>query len=60
MAKVADFRKNQESFADYLPYAGMVADGVILNKDGALMAGWEIAGPDLESQTNMERNVLAA
>jgi len=60
VARVADFRKNRESFADYLPYAGVVANGIILNKDGALMAAWEIAGPDLESQTNMERNVLSA
>lgn len=50
------FSGRTPSFADLLPYAGLVANGVILLKNGALMAGWYFAGPDSESSTDLERN----
>lgn len=59
MAALRDFRHGGPSFADLLPYAGVVADGVILLKDGSLMAGWYFAGPDSESSTNPERNEVS-
>jgi type IV secretory pathway TrbD component/type IV secretory pathway VirB2 component (pilin) len=40
------FRHTGPSFADLLPYAGLVDNGVLLLKDGSLMAGWYFAGPD--------------
>lgn len=59
MVLLKRFRAPGPSFADLVPYAGLVDDGVILLKDGSLMAGWYFAGPDSESATDLERNELA-
>ncbi|MHB1110552.1 MAG: conjugal transfer protein TrbE, partial [Devosia sp.] len=59
MVALRQFRNTKPSFADLTPYAGLVADGVILLKDGSLMAGWYFAGPDSESSTNIERNEVS-
>ena len=59
MVALKRFRRAGPSFADLVPYAGLVADGLILLKDGALMAGWYFAGPDSESSTNLERNEVS-
>jgi type IV secretion system protein VirB4 len=56
MAALHSFRHAGPSFADLLPYAGLVDDGILLLKDGSLMAGWYFAGPDCESSTDGERN----
>jgi type IV secretion/conjugal transfer VirB4 family ATPase len=59
MVALRKFRNTHPSFSDLVPYAGLVADGVILLKDGSLMAGWYFAGPDSESSTNLERNEVS-
>lgn len=60
MAKIADFRQNEkEGFADLLNYAGLVDDGIIVNKDGSFMAGFAIKGPDVANATDEERNYTA-
>ncbi|MFZ5692231.1 MAG: conjugal transfer protein TrbE [Pseudomonadota bacterium] len=59
MVALRDFRHSGPSFADLLPYAGLVAPGVVLLKDGSLMAGWYFAGPDSESSTDVERNEVS-
>ncbi|MDZ7600414.1 MAG: conjugal transfer protein TrbE, partial [Hoeflea sp.] len=59
MVALKQFRNSKPSFSDLLPYAGLVADGIILLKDGSLMAGWYFAGPDSESSTNVERNEVS-
>jgi type IV secretory pathway TrbD component len=41
------------------PMPALVANGVILLKDGSLMAGWYFAGPDSESSTDAERNEVS-
>lgn len=56
MAALKFFRHSGPSFADLVPYAGLVDNGVVLLKDGSLMAGWYFAGPDSESSTDAERN----
>ncbi|AHK05242.1 conjugal transfer protein TrbE (plasmid) [Agrobacterium radiobacter] len=56
MVALKSFRHSGPSFADLVPYAGLVDNGVILLKDGSLMAGWYFAGPDSESSTDAERN----
>jgi len=56
MVALRSFRHTGPSFADLVPYAGLVANGVMLLKDGSLMAGWYFAGPDSESSTDAERN----
>lgn len=59
MVALRQFRNSGPSFADLVPYAGIVDDGVILLKDGSLLAGWYFAGPDSESSTNLERNEVS-
>lgn len=56
MVALRSFRHAGPSFADLLAYAGLVDNGIMLLKDGSLMAGWYFAGPDSESSTNLERN----
>jgi type IV secretion/conjugal transfer VirB4 family ATPase len=59
MVALKSFRYSGPSFADLVPYAGLVDNGVILLKDGSLMAGWYFAGPDSESSTDAERNEVS-
>ena len=59
MVALQKYRQSGPSFADLVPYAGLVDNGVILLKDGSLMAGWYYAGPDSESSTNVERNEVS-
>ncbi len=59
MVSLKYFRATRPSFSDLVPYAGLVDRGVLLLKDGSLMAGWYFAGPDSESATNSERNELS-
>lgn len=59
MVRLRNFRKTGPSFCDLVPYAGLVDDGIMLLKDGSLMAGWYFAGPDTESATDFERNDLS-
>jgi type IV secretion system protein VirB4 len=59
MVALRSFRHSGPSFADLVPYAGLVANGIVLLKDGSLMAGWYFAGPDSESSTDAERNEVS-
>ncbi|WP_337271126.1 conjugal transfer protein TrbE [Oryzifoliimicrobium ureilyticus] len=59
MVALKFFRHSGPSFADLVPYAGLVDNGVILLKDSSLMAGWFFAGPDSESSTDAERNEVS-
>jgi type IV secretion system protein VirB4 len=59
MVALRKFRHAGPSFSDLLPYAGLVDNGVLLLKDGSLLAGWYFAGPDSESSTDFERNEVS-
>ena len=43
---------------DLMNYATLVEPGVVLGKDGSLIAGWYFRGQDLMAQTNVELNAL--
>lgn len=43
------FRKNLAGLSDLLNYAGFVEDGVLIGKDGALMASFTFEGPDRQA-----------
>ncbi|HII3761652.1 VirB4 family type IV secretion/conjugal transfer ATPase [Pasteurella multocida] len=58
--KLQKFRKKDEGFTDLLNYAAVVDDGVILNKNGSLMAAWAYSCPDSASATVAERNAMSA
>jgi type IV secretion system protein VirB4 len=54
-----EFRTNLKGYADLLVYAAVIEDGIILNKDGSLLAGWEYRGYDMDSSSNLELDALA-
>ena len=45
---------------DLLNFAALVDDGVVLNKDGSLLAGWWYSGPDMESASHEEMAILSS
>src|SRR5688572_6495807 len=54
MLNLAEFRKRPALLADWLPWAGLVAPGVVLNKDGSFQRSARFRGPDLDSATESE------
>lgn len=55
-----EHRKNPRGLADLLlPYA-IVDDGVLLQQDGSLHAGWSFRGPDMMSASASEMEALSA
>jgi type IV secretion system protein VirB4 len=54
MLNLAEYRKRPALLADWLPWAGLVAPGVVLNKDGAFQRTARFRGPDLDSATQGE------
>jgi type IV secretory pathway VirB4 component len=54
MMHLAEYRKTNAMLADFLPWAALVAQGVILNKDGSLQRTARFRGPDLDSATPAE------
>ena len=54
MLNLAEYRKTAASLADYLPWACLVAPGIVLNKDGSFQRTLRYRGPDLESATEAE------
>jgi type IV secretion system protein VirB4 len=51
MLNIAEYRSRPAILADYLPWACLVAPGVILNKDGSFQRTARYRGPDLSSTT---------
>jgi len=54
MLNLAEYRNKPQSLADFLPWAALVAEGVVLNKDGSFQRTARIRGPDLDSATPAE------
>jgi type IV secretion system protein VirB4 len=54
MLNLAEYRHRADRLADHLPWAALVAPGVVLNKDGSLQRTIRFRGPDLESATDAE------
>src|SRR5579883_310881 len=52
-------RERLLGFSDLLNYAALVDPGVILLKDGSLLAGWRYTGPDLNSAGAEELTALS-
>jgi len=51
---LAEYRRSADRLADHLPWAALVAPGVVLNKDGSFQRTFAFRGPDLESATEGE------
>lgn len=54
MLNLKEYSDTPKLLADYLPWACMVAPGVVLNKDGSFQTSFKYRGPDLESSTQEE------
>jgi len=54
MLNLREYRNTADRLADHLPWAALVAPGVVLNKDGGFQRTLRFRGPDLESATDAE------
>lgn len=54
MLNLREYSDTPTLLADYLPWACIVAPGVVLNKDGSFQTSFKYRGPDLESSTEEE------
>lgn len=60
MLDLREYRNRPRQLCDYLPWAALVAPGVVLNKDGAFQRTAEFRGPDLDSAADAEVAAAAA
>ncbi|MES9904697.1 MAG: conjugal transfer protein TrbE [Sedimenticola sp.] len=60
MLALKTFRNKLKGLPDLLNYAAETEDGIILGKDGSLMAGWVYSGEDQSSHMPAQRNALTA
>lgn len=54
MLNLREYRRTADRLADHLPWAALVDDGAVLNKDGSFQRTIAFRGPDLESSTEAE------
>ena len=54
MLNLAEYRSRPAGLADFLPWAALVEEGVVLNKDGSFQRTARFRGPDLDSATPAE------
>jgi type IV secretion/conjugal transfer VirB4 family ATPase len=59
LARVREHRVAPAGLADLVNWAFLVDDGVVLQKDGSLLAGWRYHGPDLAAATPEELDALS-
>lgn len=60
MLNLTEYRKRPALLADWLPWAGLVAPGIVLNKDGSFQRTAQFRGPDLDSATQGELVAISA
>jgi len=58
--KFTEFRSTAKALPDFLPWAALIDNGIILTKSGAFLAGFAFRGPDLDSSTREELVSVAA
>ncbi len=59
MMNLAEYRRTSTRLADFLPWAALAGDGVVLNKDGSLQRTARFRGPDLDSAVAAELVAVA-
>src|SRR3989441_4783892 len=59
LCHLREHRLAPAGLADLVNWAFMVEDGVVLQKDGSLVAGWRYHGPDLSAATPEELDALS-
>jgi type IV secretion/conjugal transfer VirB4 family ATPase len=59
MMNLAEYRHANSQLADFLPWAALVDEGIILNKDGSFQRTARFRGPDLDSAVPAELVAIA-
>ena len=59
MMNLAEYRRSTSRLADFLPWAALVDEGVVLNKDGSFQRTARFRGPDLDSAVPAELVAVA-
>lgn len=59
MMNLTEYRRTTARLADYLPWAALVGDGIVLNKDGSFQRSAKFRGPDLDSAVAAELVAVA-
>jgi type IV secretion/conjugal transfer VirB4 family ATPase len=60
MMNLAEYRRTATRLADFLPWAALVGEGVVLNKDGSFQRTARFRGPDLDSAVGAELVAVAS
>src|ERR1700744_3274747 len=60
MLNLTEYRAKNTNLADFLPWAALIAPGVVLNKDGSFQRTARFRGPDLDSATAAELVAVSA
>lgn len=60
MLNLREYRSKPDRLSDYLPWVGLIAPGVVLNKDGSFQKSFRFRGPDLDSATKAELVTITA
>jgi type IV secretion system protein TrbE len=59
MMNLAEYRQTSSRLADFLPWAALAGEGVVLNKDGSFQRTARFRGPDLDSAVPAELVAVA-
>src|SRR5271155_4974165 len=54
MMNLREYRRSITQLADFLPWAALIDEGVVLNKDGSFQRTAKFRGPDLDSAVPAE------
>lgn len=60
MMSLREYRPGASRLADFLPWAALIAPGIVLNKDGSFQRTARFRGPDLDSATPGELVAVTA
>jgi len=58
--QITEHRSRARGLADLLLPFALIEDGILLQQDGSLLAGWSFQGPDMHSATHAEMHALTA
>jgi hypothetical protein len=58
--RITEHRSRARGLADLLLPFALIEDGILLQQDGSLLAGWSFRGPDMHSATHSEMHALTA
>lgn len=59
MMNLAEYRRSNTRLADFLPWAALIDEGIVLNKDGSFQRTAKFRGPDLDSAVPAELVAVA-